>query len=152
MSTESVGWFEWATGTSYDDASTAAKQGAARGLCQGFFGPALCGGAGDPVPTAAEVQAQQAAANAAAAQGAEYCDRTTIAGRAGFCEARDALRSVSDLATSPALTLAAGAVAVGVGTLALLALSNALGVTPVLQAAGRAGAAGIRGAARVVGG
>jgi len=150
MSGESVGWFEWATGTEYDDAVSAAKQGAASGLCNGLFPPGWCGTG--PVLSAADVAAQNDAAKAAQEQGRAYCDRSTVFGRAGFCEASDALGKVGDLATSPAVTLAFGAVAVGVGTLALLATSNALGLTPVLQASGRAAAAGIRGAARAVGG
>lgn len=146
-----VGWFEWATGTSYDDAAAAAKQGAARGLCVGFFPPAFCGEAGN-APTAAEVEAQDEAARAAEAQGQTYCDRTTVIGRAGFCEASNAVSSVADFVTSPVVTLAVGTVAVGVVTLAGLAVSNSIGLTPVLQAGGRAAAAGIRGATRAVGG
>lgn len=145
-----VGWFEWATGTSYDDAAAAARQGAATGVCQGLFPPGWCG-TGE-VLSAAEVQAQADAARTAEAQGKTYCDRTTVLGRAGFCEASNALSSVSEFVQSPVVTLAVGTVAVGVVTLAGLAVSNSIGLTPVLQAGGRAAAAGIRGATRAVGG
>lgn len=149
MSSE-VGWFEWATGTDPDDAVAAAKQGAASGLCAGFLPIGWCGNGA--VLTAAEVQAQADAARAAESQGQQFCDRTTVLGRAGFCEASNALKSVTDFASSPVVTLAVGAVTVGVGTLAVLAISNAFGFTPVLQAGGRATAAAIRGTARAVGG
>ena len=146
-----VGWFEWATGTSYEDAAAAAKQGAATGVCQGLFNAGICGWPTD-VLSAEEVKAQDEAARAAEAQGQTYCDRTTVLGRAGFCEASNALSSVADFFTSPVVTLAVGTVAVGAVTLAGLAVSNAVGLTPVLQAGGRAAAAGIRGATRAVGG
>jgi len=145
---ETGGWFEWATGTSWDDASAAAREGVAQGVGSAIFGASTVGS----IPSANERDAAAAAAAAAAAEGREYCDRTTILGRIGVCEAQQAYKGVAEIVSSPVFTLTAGALAVGAGTLAVVALANITGATPVLQATGRAAAAGINGAARALGG
>ena len=121
------------------------------GLAQYVLGPATSVYANVGPRTETEVQAQADAARQAQQLGENYCDRSTIAGRLGYCEAAQVASNVGDILSSPALTLAAGAVAVGAGTLALVAIANVTGATPVLQATGRVAAAGIRSAGRAFG-
>lgn len=140
------GWFDWLP--TWDDAKLAASEGAARGIASGVFGPGYDVIAGPPsMPD--DIREQQAIA---AAQGPDYCDRTTVIGRLGGCEARELLNSTANALNSPVLTFAAGAVAIGVGTVAILAVSNAVGLTPVLQEGGKATARAIRGTVRAVAG